>query len=128
MHKYVALYRTPEDAEQFDANYFGTHVPLANAVPGLVRAEVAKVRRMVAGEPMYHLMAELYFTSYEAMKVAFKTPEWAASGENLQSWGGLELVTMFVAEVLDDEGLDDEGLGDDGRPMPAGGTQDAPPG
>ena len=32
------------------------------------------------------------------MKQAFASEEWKASGENLQSWGGMELVTMFSAE------------------------------
>jgi hypothetical protein len=49
-------------------------------------------------------MAELYFESYESLKAAFKTEEWAASGANLQEWGGLELVSMYVAELVDDDG------------------------
>ena len=32
------------------------------------------------------------------MKQAFKSQEWAASGKDLQSWGGMDLVTMFSAE------------------------------
>ena len=104
MIKYVALYRTPEDPETFDKSYFGTHVPIVNDTPGLVRTELAKVTRMMVGEPAYYLLAELYFDSVESMKAAFKTDPWRASGENLQSWGGMELVTMFTAEVVDDEG------------------------
>lgn len=104
MIKYVALYRTPEDPESFDKNYFGTHVPIVDETPGLVRTELAKVTRMMVGEPAYYVMAELYFDSVESMKAAFKTDPWRASGENLQSWGGMDLVTMFTAEVVDDEG------------------------
>jgi uncharacterized protein (TIGR02118 family) len=103
--KYVALYRTPEDAAAFDESYFSTHVPLANATPGLVRTELARVLKTVTGEPALHVMAELYFESYDALKAAFKTPEWAASGANLQEWGGLELVSMYIAEVVDDKGV-----------------------
>jgi uncharacterized protein (TIGR02118 family) len=103
--KYVALYRTPDDAASFDESYFGTHVPLANATPGLVRTELARVLKTVTGEPALHFMAELYFESYDALKAAFKTPEWAASGANLQEWGGLELVSMYIAEVVDDDGV-----------------------
>jgi len=99
--KYVALYRTPEDPEQFDKNYFETHVPIVDETPGLVRTEIAKVTRMMVGDPAYYLIAELYFTDVESMKAAFKTDPWRASGENLQSWGGMDLVTMFTAEVLD---------------------------
>jgi uncharacterized protein (TIGR02118 family) len=104
MIKYVALYRTPADATSFDESYFGTHVPIANATPGLVRTEIARVLKTVTGEPALHVMAELYFESYDALKAAFKTEQWAASGANLQEWGGLELVSMYVAEVVDDEG------------------------
>ena len=104
MIKYVALYRTPEDPEQFDKNYFGTHVPIVNDTPGLVRTELAKVTRMMVGEPAYYVLAELYFDSVESMKAAFKTDPWRESGDNLQSWGGMDLVTMFTAEVVDDDG------------------------
>lgn len=104
MIKYVALYRTPEDAASFDESYFGRHVPLANATPGLVKTEIARVLRTVSGEPSLHVMAELYFESYDSLKAAFKTEEWAASGANLAEWGGLELVSMHVAEVVDDTG------------------------
>lgn len=101
MIKYVALYRIPEDAEQFDKHYFSTHVPIVDETPGLVRTEIAKVTRMMLGEPAYYLMAELYFSDVESMKAAFKTDPWRASGENLQSWGGMDLVTMFTAEVVE---------------------------
>ena len=104
MVKYVALYRLPDDTSSFDENYFGSHVPIVNATPGLRRTEIAKVRRMVVGEPAYYLMAELYFDDYDAMRAAFKTDPWQESGANLQSWGGMELVTMFTAEVVDDGG------------------------
>ena len=106
MIKYVALYRTPDDPEQFDADYFGTHVPIVNDTPGLVRTELAKVTRMVVGEPAYYVMAELYFDSVDSMKAAFKTDPWRSSGDNLQAWGGMELVTMFTAQVVDDKGND----------------------
>ena len=95
---YFAIYRTPDDAAEFDRNYFGTHVPLIEKVPGLVENRVHRVKRQFVGEPAYHLVAELVFESPEAMKAAFASQEWKASGENLQSWGGMELVTMFSAE------------------------------
>ena len=104
MVKYVALYRTPADADAFDESYFGTHVPIVNGTPGLVRTEIARVLKTVTGEPALHVMAELYFESYDALKAAFRTEQWAASGANLAEWGGLELVSMHVAEVVDDEG------------------------
>jgi uncharacterized protein (TIGR02118 family) len=104
MVKYVALYRRPADPDEFDRRYFGEHVPLADATPGLVRTETARVSRVyVPGfldgtEP--YLIAELYFESAEAMREAFRTPEWKAAGANLTEIGGMELVAMFAAEEV----------------------------
>ena len=98
---YFAIYRTPADPEEFERNYFGTHVPIIEKVPGLVENRVHRVKRQFVGEPAYHLVAELVFASPEAMKAAFASEAWKQSGENLQSWGGMELVTMFTAEPSD---------------------------
>ena len=95
---YFALYRTPEDPADFESHYFGTHVPLVEKTPGLVENRVHRVTRQFVGQPGYFLLAELVFESAVAMKTGFRSPEWAASGEDLASWGGLDLVTMFSAE------------------------------
>src|ERR1700712_871287 len=95
---FFALYRTPDDPADFESHYFGTHVPLVEKTPGLVENRVHRVKRQFVGEPAYHLVAELVFESPEAMKQAFASEEWKASGENLLSWGGMALVTMFSAE------------------------------
>lgn len=95
---FFALYRTPEDAVAFDSHYFGTHVPIVDGTPGLLENKVHRVKRQLVGEPSYYLIAELVFADAETMKAAFKSPEWAASGANLQEWGGMDLVTMFTTE------------------------------
>ena len=99
--KFVALYRVPEDSEAFDRAYFQTHLPLLAATPGLQRTEVARVTRRLLGEPAYYLLAEMYFADGDALRAALKSREWAASGENLQSFGGMDLATMFTAEVVE---------------------------
>jgi uncharacterized protein (TIGR02118 family) len=95
---YFALYQTPDDPTDFEEKYFGTHVPLVEKTPGLVENRVHRVVRQFVGKPAYHLIAELVFESPDAMSAAFASPEWAASGENLKQWGGMELATMFAAE------------------------------
>jgi uncharacterized protein (TIGR02118 family) len=95
---YFALYRTPDDPAEFERHYFGTHVPLVEKTPGLVENRVHRVLRQFVGKPGYHLVAELVFESPEAMKAGFASEQWKAAGEDLQSWGGMELVTMFSAE------------------------------
>jgi uncharacterized protein (TIGR02118 family) len=105
MIKYIALYKKPADPAEFDQKYFETHLPIVAKTPGLVRAEVAKVQRVFVpgflGDTDLHLVAEMYFESADAMKVAFKSPEWQAAGANLSEIGGVELVAMFAAEVVE---------------------------
>ncbi|WP_222195667.1 EthD family reductase [Modestobacter italicus] len=95
---FFALYQTPDDPADFEEKYFGSHVPLVEKTPGLVENRVHRVRRQIVGKPAYHLLAELVFESDEAMRAAFASPEWAASGQDLREWGGMDLVTMFSAE------------------------------
>lgn len=95
---YFALYRVPEDVEDFETHYFGSHVPLIEQTPGLLENRVHRVTRQFVGEPAYHLLAELVFESPEAMKEAFRSEQWKAGGADLASWGGMELVTMFSAQ------------------------------
>jgi uncharacterized protein (TIGR02118 family) len=105
MIKYIALYSPPADAEAFEKAYFETHKPLIDKVPGLVRQEIARVARVfvpgLLGETTPYLIAELYFESKDAMKAAFASPEWQAAGANLTEIGGMELVSMFSAEVIE---------------------------
>lgn len=95
---YFALYRTPEDPAAFEQHCFGSHVPLVERTPGLLENRVHRVTRQFVGEPAWFLLAELVVESPEAMEQAFRTEEWAASGADLQSWRGMELVTMVAAE------------------------------
>jgi uncharacterized protein (TIGR02118 family) len=107
MLKYIALYQQPADPESFDEQYFGSHLPLVERTPGLVRQEIAKVSRVFVpgflGESEPYLIAELYFESAESARAAFASPEWQAAGANLVEIGGMPLVAMFTAEVLDPE-------------------------
>lgn len=104
MIKYIALYRRPDDVESFDEAYFASHLPLVERTPGLLRAEVAKVSRVLVpgflGQHELHIVAEMYFESADTMREAFGSPEWRAAGANLTEIGGVELVAMFTAEVV----------------------------
>ncbi|WNV82171.1 EthD family reductase [Umezawaea sp. Da 62-37] len=104
MIKCIALYKTPADVADFDEKYFATHLPIVEKTPGLLRAEVAKVDRVLVpgflGDTGLHVIAEMYFESAAVMKAAFQSPEWHAAGANLSEIGGLELVAMFTAEVV----------------------------
>jgi uncharacterized protein (TIGR02118 family) len=105
MQKFIAFYQQPADPDAFSEQYFGSHMPLVDRTPGLVRAEVAKVARVLApgflGATEPYLITELYFESAESAKAAFASPEWAAAGANLVEIGGMPLVAMFTADIID---------------------------
>lgn len=95
---YFALYQVPDNADEFERHYFGTHVPLIEKVPGIVENRVHRVVRQFVGKPGFHLVAELVFDSAESMAAALKSDEWTAAGDDLRSWGALDLAVMFTAE------------------------------
>jgi uncharacterized protein (TIGR02118 family) len=98
MVKLVALYRKPVDADAFDAHYFTTHIPLVNKVPGLKKIEVTKLTGALMGDANYHLMAELYYDSTDAMNEANASKEGRAVAKDLMGFAG-DTVTLFFGEV-----------------------------
>ncbi|MCK6458153.1 MAG: EthD family reductase [Phycisphaerae bacterium] len=100
MVKLVALYKKPEDAADFDRQYFETHVPLAMKMPGLVRCEVARVTGSPMGESPFHLIAELYFQDMASLSAAMASAEGKAAAKNLMGFAG-KVVSMHFAEVVE---------------------------
>ncbi|MBW0089154.1 EthD family reductase [Pseudonocardia sp. KRD-184] len=89
MIKLTVLYDTPADVEAFDAHYLGTHVPLAQAVPGIEKVEVTRFLPGPDGSaPRFHIMAELYFADADAMGAALATPEGKELGADVANLGG----------------------------------------
>ena len=94
--KLIALYKQPEDPAAFDEKYFGEHVPLVEKIPGIQKTVVNRVKRAVAGES-FHLVVEMHFADYDALKAAMKTPEMAATGDHIGTFGG-HLMTLLMVE------------------------------
>ena len=66
--KLTVLYSPPAQVEEFDAHYTSVHVPLALALPDLVRAETSVVVATPDGSPPpYHRIADLYFADAATM-------------------------------------------------------------
>ncbi|MBX9877808.1 MAG: EthD family reductase [Candidatus Obscuribacterales bacterium] len=100
MHKLVALYKKPENAQDFDNHYFNVHMPLANKMPGLRKAEISKILGTPQGDADYHLLAELYFDDLDAIKAALGSPEGREAGKDLMGFAG-KLVSLYFAKVED---------------------------
>jgi uncharacterized protein (TIGR02118 family) len=98
MVKLVAIYKKPQNPAEFDKRYFEGHLPLANKMPGLKRAEVSRFVGAPMGEAPYYLMAEMYFDNMDALKAALASPEGKQAGKDIMSFAG-DLITMMFAEV-----------------------------
>ncbi|HEY9679436.1 MAG TPA: EthD family reductase [Drouetiella sp.] len=98
MVKLVALYKKPADTQDFDNQYFNTHLPLANKMPGLKKVEVARVTGTPGGESEYYLMTELYFDSKEDLQTAMSSAEGRAAAKNLMSFAK-DVTYMMFADV-----------------------------
>lgn len=100
MVKTVVLYKEPADKAAFDSYYMGTHVPLVNAVPGVVKVEVSKFTGGAGGAAPYYLMAEIWFNSAEEMNAGWGSPEGRATGKDVRNFvTDPTSVTMAFAEV-----------------------------
>ena len=72
MAKMTVIYKTPEDIEFFERHYFEVHIPLAKQLPGLIKYEINEGPIVSpTGHNDTFRIANLYFESLEAIKVAF---------------------------------------------------------
>lgn len=100
MIKLTVLYDRPADVEAFDAHYLGTHVPLAEKVPGVERIEVTTFDPGPDGsEPRFYLMAELYFADAAAMRAALGSPEGKELGADVANLGGTPSTSLIGSVV-----------------------------
>ncbi|MBI1804886.1 MAG: EthD family reductase [Ignavibacteriae bacterium] len=100
MVKLVALYRKPADMDVFDRHYFDVHIPLIKKTPGLRKIEITKITGAPIGETKFHVMAEMYYDSVDAMNAGNASPEGRAAAKDLMTFAG-DAVTLFFGEVTE---------------------------
>jgi uncharacterized protein (TIGR02118 family) len=98
MVKLIALYKRPDNIEEFEKHYTDIHTPLIEKMPGLRKLEVARITGSPIGEAKHYLIAEMYFDSHEALTAAMASSEGKASARDLMGFAG-SIVTMFYADV-----------------------------
>lgn len=101
--RFIALYETPADPEEFDRHYRDVHVPLARRLRGLrsytLGRDVVAVR---GGEPCY-LVAELEWDTMDELRAAFDSPEGratAADAAHLQELAPVRIMMYEAGESL----------------------------
>ena len=98
MTKLIALYRKPSDPAEFDKHYFDVHIPLVRKFPGLKKLEVTRVTGAPIGEAKFHLVAEMYFDSRDAMDAALASAEGKAVTRDIMSFAA-DVITVFHGEA-----------------------------
>jgi uncharacterized protein (TIGR02118 family) len=102
MAKIIAMYKTPTDPAAFDRYYFGSHVKLAKAVPGLKGYEVTRGPVVTpAGPAPFHLVAILTFDSMAAIQAALASAQGQATVADIPNFatGGVEIL-MADSEAI----------------------------
>lgn len=101
MHKFFALYKTPDDVPAFLEHYDKVHAPLARKIPGLRKLVVNRVTaNAFGGEAPYFLIAEMQFDSKEDFDTAMASEENKATGKDAMHFAG-GLITALIAESDD---------------------------
>lgn len=94
-----ALYKKPENPENFHAHYDAVHMPLVHKVPGLVKAEVEMVTTIFAGEKDdFYMLARMYYEDKNTFKAAMQSSENAATGKDLRNFAQAG-VSLFVTKT-----------------------------
>ncbi|MGH2574898.1 MAG: EthD family reductase [Ignavibacteria bacterium] len=94
MVKMIALYKTPDDVEEFEKHYFDIHMPLIAKIPGLLKTEVAKLSGLPGQESKFYMMAEMYFDDIDKLNAGMASPEGKASARDLMSFAKNYVVLM----------------------------------
>lgn len=106
MFKLVTLYRRVDDENALEQFFSRTHLPLAEALPGLVKSEVSRIVGKPGGESRFHMMYELYFASRESYEQAIFSEQGVALIQALKPWWEGKIIDWFYAESYEEEALD----------------------
>ncbi|MEO8666278.1 MAG: EthD family reductase [Ignavibacteria bacterium] len=99
MVKLIAYYKEPADRSDFDKKYFDEHLPLAEKMPGLIKAEVSKLKGIGDGASKYYMQADMYFENTDTLNSAMMSSEGKTAAKNLMSFAK-DLVSMSIGEVV----------------------------
>jgi uncharacterized protein (TIGR02118 family) len=98
MIKLIIFFRKPKDLTAFEEHFSSVHVPLIAKMPHIKRTSVTRAIGAPRGEPLFHLIHEVYFDDLQACNFALNTPEGREAGADLMAWGK-DIVTLMFAEA-----------------------------
>lgn len=103
MVKFVILFRTPGDIEQFE-NSYNYFLMLVEGMPNIERRQVNTVLGSPLGETNLYRALEVYFDDYDVMDAALNSPNGQEAGGVLMSRFGTDQFEFYFAEVYEETG------------------------
>lgn len=97
--KLIALYRKPDNVDNFIRHYHEVHLPLVAKTPHLLKVEISEVTGSPMGDSDYFYMAQMSFPDKAKFDEAMRSPENRAAGKDLMSFAR-DLVTMIVVREV----------------------------
>lgn len=102
MYKFVVVYYRVDDEATLEDFYMGTHLPLVEQLPGLVKLEVSRVSGQPTGQSRFHLMVEAYFANDNAMRQALISPTGLQMMDALRVWADAKLLVWYYADSFEE--------------------------
>ena len=101
MVKLTFLFNRPADPAAFDEYFFQRHLPLHAGIRNVRRREIATVLGAPGGaEAPYHLIAEYYFDTMDALTEDFSSEGGEALNRDLANFADAGF-TVFVSQLQD---------------------------
>ncbi len=101
MIRIVALYRKPEDPDQFMDHYVKVHLPLVRRTPGLAELRVSRVlANAFGGEVPYFLMTEMAYPDRATFESAMRSEENRAVARDASTFPK-DILTALICEDLE---------------------------
>ena len=99
--RFIVLWDTPTNPEEFERHYREVHVPLARKLPGLRRYTLSRNVAPIRGGDPYHLIAELDFDDLASLQRAFRSAEGQATADDVAHLAAHARVRSMVYELED---------------------------
>ena len=99
MVKLTVLYGQPESPEAFESYYAATHMPLARAIPKVVRIETARgIANPEGGAAPYYRIADLWFPDMDTLDAAMNSEYGKAAAADIANFatGG---ATLLISDI-----------------------------
>ncbi len=103
MFKFTVLYYRVDDETALEEFFTTTHLPLAEALPGLRRLEISRITRQPFGRSRFYLSVEAYFDNEVAMQEGLLSQQGLAMMDALRPWSENKLLAWFYADSFEED-------------------------